>query len=199
MEKLDRSFYMRDGITVARELIGKRIVSVTDRGVCSGVIVETEAYMGLIDKAAHSCRGVTPRTRVLFEDGGRAYIYLIYGMYCCLNVSVNERGLPECVLIRALRPENGIPLMAARRRTEKLTSLCSGPGKLCIALGLEKEDSGISLLGDRLYLTEGEDNDFSIGTSKRINIGYAEEAVDYEWRFFMKDSKFLSVGERKNK
>lgn len=192
MERIGKDFYMRDALTVARELPGKFLVSVTPDGVCSGRIVETEAYMGPDDKAAHSCRGKTPRTEVLFGDGGRAYVYLIYGMYCCLNISTNVQDMPECVLIRALLPLEGTELMMKRRKTDKLTSLCSGPGKLCAALGIGRENNGEDLCGERLYLL---DDGFvpDLKTAKRVNIDYAGEAADYEWRFYVDGSKFVSV------
>ena len=192
MERIGKDFYSRDALTVARELIGKVIVSVTPDGVCSGRIVETEAYMGSQDKAAHSCHGRTPRTEVLFDDGGRAYVYLIYGMYCCLNLSTNVKDVPECVLIRALEPLEGVELMMVRRKTDKKVNLCSGPGKLCAALGIGRADNGNDLCGDRLYLL---DDGFTpvIKSSKRVNIDYAEEAADYEWRFYIDGNKYISV------
>ena len=121
MGKLNREFYLRDAVTVAKELIGKIIVHKTNDGVTSGRIVETEAYCGPYDKAAHSYnnKGSLGRTSVQYKEGGYAYVYLIYGMYNCFNVVADVKGSPQCVLIRALEPICGIDIMKKRRRTEK--------------------------------------------------------------------------------
>jgi DNA-3-methyladenine glycosylase len=188
---LNENFYRRDAVTVARELIGCRLVRETDMGRMSGIIVETEAYMGRIDDAAHSYKGKTERVKVLFGEKGRAYVYLIYGMYCCLNVSAGPEGEPECVLIRALEPEDGIKLMEQNRRTDKLRNLCSGPGKLCMALGITREQNGADMTASgELYIETGRAAD--ICASKRIGIDYAEKCRDELWRFTEMDSIYVS-------
>ncbi len=188
---LNENFYRRDAVTVARELIGCRLVRETDMGRMSGIIVETEAYMGRIDDAAHSYKGKTERVKVLFGEKGRAYVYLIYGMYCCLNVSAGPEGEPECVLIRALEPEDGIKLMEQNRRTGKLRNLCSGPGKLCMALGITREQNGADMTASgELYIETGRAAD--ICASKRIGIDYAEKCRDKLWRFTEMDSIYVS-------
>jgi len=159
----------------------------------SGIIVETEAYCGRVDEACHSYKGKTERTEVMFGAKGHAYIYLIYGMYHCLNLTSGNHGEPECVLIRALEPEEGLHLMHDRRGTDKHKNLCSGPGKLAMALDTPKTLNGADLCsGETIYL---EDIGIrpKVTTSPRINIGYAGEAVDYPWRFTMTDSPFVSV------
>lgn len=188
---LNENFYRRDAVTVARELIGCRLVRETDMGRMSGIIVETEAYMGRIDDAAHSYKGKTERVKVLFGEKGRAYVFLIYGMYCCLNVSAGPEGEPECVLIRALEPEDGIKLMEQNRRTDKLRNLCSGPGKLCMALGITREQNGADMtVSGELYIETGRAAD--ICASKRIGIDYAEKCRDELWRFTEMDSIYIS-------
>ena len=134
--KLQREFYLRDGLTVARELIGKKLVTNLPEGVTSGIIIETEAYMGAIDAAAHSYKGKTERTKIFFGTGGFVYVYLIYGMNICTNVVANVENVPEAVLIRALKPVEGVELMNRRRGKNNLRELCSGPGKLSQALGI---------------------------------------------------------------
>ncbi len=196
---LNKDFYLCDGIELSRKLLGKVLCRRTENGILKARIVETEAYMGQGDKAAHAAKGKTDRTAVLFEDGGRTYIYLIYGMYCCLNISANVKDVPDCVLIRALEPIDGISQMCKNRNTDKVFNLCSGPGKLCQALQLSKQDNATDLTGDRIWI---EDDGFEVGeiaTSKRINIDYAEEAIDFLWRFYIPDSPYLSVKERKRK
>lgn len=194
MGKLKRNFYLKGAEELASALLGKVLVHKTAEGVTSGIIVETEAYVGPDDKGAHSCGGVpTARTAVMFGQGGFSYVYLIYGMYCCFNVVANDKDKPEAVLIRALEPLDGVELMKKRRGTDKLENLCSGPGKLCAALGITREQSGMDLCKDELFILDKPDIAKSnIAVSPRINIDYAEEYRDKLWRYFIKDSKFAS-------
>ncbi|WP_303861956.1 DNA-3-methyladenine glycosylase [Alkalibaculum bacchi] len=187
--KLDRSFYTRDTLEVAQNLLGKVLV-------CSDIKVrirEVEAYIGAIDKAAH-CYGQrrTKRTEVMFYEGGHVYVYMIYGMYYCLNIVTGNADEGSGVLLRGVEPVENIDAMFVNRygisreiaSKYQIKNLCNGPGKLTKALNITKEDNGRSLLGADLYL---EDDDFvvkEIQKGKRINIDYAEEAVDFEWRFF---------------
>lgn len=191
--KLPREFYQRDGLTVARELIGKKIVTNLPDGLTSGIIVETEAYMGTIDAAAHSYRGMTERTRIFFGEGGFVYVYLIYGRNLCTNVVANVENVPEAVLIRALEPVDGVELMKRRRGKNNLRELCSGPGKLSQALGVTKNFYGADLCGDEIFIETAENFQATITATKRINIDYAGAAKDYLWRFIAAGNKFLSV------
>ncbi|MGI6092947.1 MAG: DNA-3-methyladenine glycosylase [Negativicutes bacterium] len=195
MDKLPRSYYEQDSLTLAKDLLGKYLVHAADNGTTIGKIIETEAYRGPLDAAAHSYSGKpTARTKIMFGPGGYAYVYLIYGMYYCLNIVAGAVGFPEVVLLRALEPVEGIELMKQRRNTDKLLNLCSGPGKLCRAMEIDKRHYGADLCGDELYLLPGENvSQTKISATPRINIGYAGEAASYPWRFIIKDSKFLSV------
>jgi DNA-3-methyladenine glycosylase len=148
---LSASFYSRDTVTVARELLGAVMVHETAEGPAAGRIVETEAYLH-DDAACHASRGQTPRTTVMFGPPGHAYIYLIYGMYHCFNVVTAPRGIGEAVLIRALEPLEGIPLMARRRGKDRLRDLCSGPGKLVLAMGIGMTGNGADLRRGPLYI-----------------------------------------------
>jgi DNA-3-methyladenine glycosylase len=192
---ITRDFYLKDGVTVAKDLLGLILVHKTSEGITKGRIVETEAYMGPIDAAAHSYKATkSGRTNVQYGQGGYAYIYLIYGMYYCMNVVANQENIPEAVLIRALEPVDGIVIMKNRRRTEKLKNLCSGPGKLCQAMGITNSNYGMDLCGDQLYLEADENTvPFETIATKRINIDYAGEAKDYLWRFTIKDNPYISV------
>ena len=189
--KLSREFYLRDGLTVARELIGKKLVTNLRGGLTSGIIVETEAYMGVIDAAAHSYRGKTERTKIFYGAGGFVYVYLIYGMHICTNVVANVENVPEAVLIRALQPVDGVELMKRRRGVNNLRGLCSGPGKLSKALGVTKDFYGADLCGNEIYI---ETTDFraDVTATKRINVDYAGAAADYPWRFIATGNEFLS-------
>ena len=194
MAKLNRKFYLKSASELAPALLGKILVHKTAEGVTSGIIVETEAYIGPDDKGAHSCGGVpTARTAVMFGQGGFAYVYLIYGMYSCFNVVANEKDKPEAVLIRALEPLDGVELMKMRRGTDKPENLCSGPGKLCSALGITREQSGADLCKNELFILDmPELSKSEIIVSPRINIDYAEEYRDKLWRYFVKGNKFVS-------
>src|SRR5450755_899793 len=136
---LPRAFYARKTIDVARDLLGKILV----HRETSGRIVETEAYLGATDLAAHSARGLTPRTRVIFGPPGHAYVYFIYGMYECLNIVAEPDGRPGCVLIRALEPVSGLDAMRHRRpAARKPEDLAGGPGKLTLAMGITRAHNG---------------------------------------------------------
>lgn len=199
--KLNREFYNRDTLVVAQELLGKVLVHEVDGVRTAGKIVEVEAYMGPIDKAAHSYNGRrTPRTEVMYGKPGFAYVYFIYGMHYCFNVVTREEGMPQAVLIRAVEPLEGKDKMSQRRfkkSYECLTksqkrNLTNGPAKLCGALRIDKSLNREDLCGDRLYIEEGSKEEFTIKSSKRIGIDYAEEAKDYLWRFYIENSEYVS-------
>jgi DNA-3-methyladenine glycosylase len=198
--KLQREFYERDTLIVAKELLGKYLVHSSPEGITIGKIVETEAYIGPHDAASHAYRGRrTKRTEVQFGPGGYAYIYQIYGKNFCFNVVTQKVGMPEVVLIRALEPIAGLKLMAKRRGFSKLTEknireLTNGPSKLCQAMAIDKSLYGIDLCGDVLFITEPspEEPKFEIVTTRRVNIDYAKDAKNYPWRFFIKNNKFVS-------
>ena len=191
---LPREFYMRDANTVARALLGKLLVHQSPEGLAAGMIVETEAYVGPEDDGAHSYGGRrTARTEIQFGPGGYAYVFGIYGMHNCFNAVCAGEDQPEVVLVRALEPVEGVELMEKRRGSHSLTALCSGPGKLCAALGITKEQYGLDLCGDRLFITDYKT--FSaeqVRTSARINIDYAEKCRDYPWRYFLADNPHVS-------
>ncbi len=191
--KLPREFYLRDGLTVARELIGKKLVTNLSEKVTGGIIVETEAYMGTLDAAAHSYRGKTERTKIFFGAGGFVYVYLIYGMHICTNVVANVENIPEAVLIRALEPVDGVELMKVRRGNKNLRELCSGPGKLSQAMGITKNFYGADLCGEEIFIETTENFSVEVKATKRINVDYAGAAADYLWRFVAADNAFLSV------
>ncbi|MCU1334984.1 MAG: DNA-3-methyladenine glycosylase [Bryobacterales bacterium] len=184
---LPRAFYNRPAIEVARALLGTVLV----HGASSGRIVETEAYLGLQDRAAHSWRGLTPRTRVLFGEPGHAYVYLIYGMYECLNVVAEPEGSPGCVLIRAVEPLEGIPRMRRRRPGARgIEDLGNGPGKLTLALGVSRRHNGADLTQGPLTIHAPTNAEMMrIGVSPRIGIRHC---ADWPLRFFIEGSRFVS-------
>ena len=194
MPKLPNETYQTDGITLARRLLGCRLMHRTPEGLCGGIIVETEAYMGLADDAAHSYRGNPGgRVNIQYGPGGFSYIYLIYGMHSCMNVVANGAGIPEAVLIRALLPDTGLERMRARRpRAKKDRDLCSGPGKLCAALSITRAQYGLDLTGDTLWI-EDRAEEPPITASPRIGVEYAKECGDKPWRFTVTGSPWVSV------
>jgi DNA-3-methyladenine glycosylase len=196
MKKLPREFYTRDDtLQIARDLLGKILVAPTETGErVSGIIVETEAYLGAIDKAAHSYGNRrTPRTEMMFAAGGTVYIFFIYGMYFQFNIVAGAIDVPHAILIRAVAPRDGIEIMRERRGRMKDANLTSGPGKLCIALGIDKTFNGADLLGEKVWLEEGETfSGAQIASGKRIGIDYAEEFAEKPWRFWAKDNSFVS-------
>ncbi len=198
-EKLPPEFYLRDTVEVAQDLIGRYLVREILGGRLACRITETEAYCGPADPACHSYRKAARkggRTNVMYEAGGLAYIYLIYGMYCCFNVVTRPKGEPEAVLIRSARPILGLPRMAENRGMEAVRekALLTGPGKLCQGMEISRELYGEPLWGEKLWLCEGEPVPAeAIAATPRINVDYAGEAAGWPWRFVERESPFLSV------
>lgn len=198
--RLPRSFYERPVLALARAMVGKVLVHRDAGGLIAGRIVETEAYRGPQDLAAHSAGGRrTRRTEAMFGPPGRAYMYFIYGMHWAFNVVAGAEGQPHAVLVRALEPLLGAEVMAARRGL--LTSavgLCNGPGKLCQALGLDGGHYGLDLADNQLWLAEPPPGSprLAVGTSPRINVAYAGAWADRPWRFYARNHRAVSVTPR---
>jgi DNA-3-methyladenine glycosylase len=195
--KLGRDFYTReDALAVARELLGKRlVVPASEGGRVSGRIVETEAYLGAEDKAAHSYKNRrTARTETMFAVGGTAYVFFVYGMHHQFNVVAGVEGVPHAVLIRALEPEEGLEWMRLRRPSRSDRELTSGPGKLCRALDIDRTFDGADLLGRRVWIEDAGTviAPEQIASGPRIGIDYAEEYAQKPWRFWLKDNAHVS-------
>jgi len=194
--KLPREFYTRSNVlTVARELLGKLlVVPARDGKRISGIIVETEAYRGPQDRASHAYGGRrTKRTETMYEIGGTAYVYFVYGMYNQFNVVTNVNDIPRAVLIRDLEPVDGVEIMRKRRHDQPDHNLTNGPGKLCIAMGIDRTLDRADLLGNQAWLEEGEHISGSrIVSGPRIGINYAEEWIDRPWRFWIRNNPFVS-------
>lgn len=218
---LPRDFFTRDGITLARELLGKILVHETPVGTVRGFITEVESYMGEQDKGSHTYGGKrTERTEPMYHIGGTSYVYLIYGMYSCMNIAAMTDGIPQAVLLRSVIPvdsESGARMIQLRleqlnrkqvkRNLQPYTPetcpsslkkhLADGPGKLCIAMGITRRDNDVDMVeSGSFYVTEGVAvAPEKIKAGKRIGIDYAEEAADYLWRFYIDE---LNLG-RENK
>ena len=184
---LERGFYERPAIEVARACLGKILV----HGRTAGRIVETEAYLGVDDRAAHAWSGVTNRTRVIFGPPGHAYVYFIYGMYECLNFVAEPEGQAGCVLIRALEPVGGISLMKRRRPSAKgIEDLANGPGKLTLAMGITRRLNGADLTNSALEVRGLSDEpEFEVEVTPRIGIRHC---ADWPLRFLIAGNRFVS-------
>lgn len=194
MPKLTRDFFNRDTLTVARELLGTYLVHRVDGFPLCGRIVETEAYIGAIDKACHAYGGRrTPRSETLYAPPGTAYVYLIYGRYHCLNFVTEQEGTPAAVLLRAVAAAEGTGRMAWNRFGHGLGEMTSyqrknflnGPGKVCKAMEITRSQNGLDLTGDELFLWDAGESVGEVHIGKRVGIDYAEEAVDFPWRFWL--------------
>lgn len=196
MKKLPLSFYLRDDVVqIAKELIGKVLVTNWNGEFTSGRIVETEAYAGEIDKASHASRGITPRTKVMYGEGGRAYVYLCYGIHQMFNIVTNKKGTPHAILIRGVEPIEGIDIMLKRTGKEKLDeTLARGPGNVGKAFGFHTSQCGVSLIDDELYILDDgyKVSPSMIVSSKRIGVDYAGDHAEWHFRFYLKGNKFVS-------
>ncbi|MBX2962984.1 MAG: DNA-3-methyladenine glycosylase [Cyclobacteriaceae bacterium] len=192
---IEPSFYVRQNVVaIARSLIGKLLVSNIGGSLTSGIIVETEAYSWK-ERGCHAYGGrKTARNEVMFEEGGRAYVYLCYGMHHLFNIVTNQSGRAEAVLVRALEPVRGMDVMNARRGNVRHYQLTSGPGKLTRALGIDRSHNGKLLWNEEVWL-EHSDKKVSarqIVSGKRIGIDYAGADADLPWRFTLKENPWVS-------
>lgn len=181
MQKLKREFYDRDTIVVAKDLLGKYLVHVSDGVKRVAKIVEVEAYLGPQDLAAHSAKGLTPRTKVMFGPPGHSYVYLIYGMYFCMNVVTEEEGHASAVLLRALEP------------VQNVEGKTSGPGLLCKAMHIDKRLHGHDMESDDFYIAAGPKTEpFTIVKRPRVGVDYAKHWAKRLLRFYIKGNPFVS-------
>lgn len=197
MKVLSPQFFKASTLQVAQKLLGTYLAHYSAEGLCIGKIVETEAYLEK-DPASHAFKGKSPRNAAMFGPAGKAYIYFIYGMYHCFNVSTQQEGKGEAVLIRALEPVIGLELMEKRRRKNfnkkiPLKELCNGPGKLVIAMGIHPQQNHLDLLESELLLLPreyfGKAEKMNIEKSPRIGIS---KATEFHYRFHISGNAFVS-------
>jgi DNA-3-methyladenine glycosylase len=187
---LSRSFYERSALDVARDLLGMRLVRQINDDKMTGLIVETEAYRGSDDPASHAFRGRTLRNSVMYDHGGLAYVYFIYGRNWCLNITAESKGTPAAVLVRAVEPEYGLGFMLSRRGSCRHCEVANGPGKLTQALGITGSLNGVNLTRKGpLYMTQGKHEDVEVVVTRRIGI---RKGTSLPWRFHMRGSPFVS-------
>jgi DNA-3-methyladenine glycosylase len=199
-----RSFFARDTLTVARELLGQRVVRCLD-GYCpadrgasciAGRIVEAEAYIGEADEACHAAPGRTARNAVMYGPAGHAYVYFIYGMHHCFNVVTEREGFPAAVLIRALEPVEGVDRMRVHRKGRAGVELTNGPAKLCYALAIDRALNGTDLVtGDELWIErDAAVDEGQIASGPRVNVRGDERALNAPWRFWIRGNRYVSRG-----
>jgi len=208
VRKLTQSFFQQPTLKVAENLLGKFLIvqrdgtpralraeqSPYDGKRVAGKIVETEAYIGEDDLACHASKGRTNRSEILYCKAGTVYVYLVYGMYYCLNIVTERENFPSAVLIRAIEPIEGIDLMKKRRKTNILRNLASGPGKLCMAFGINKKLNGENVFGKDIWIEDrGEDESpKNIISAPRVGVDYAKHCKNLPWRFYIRDNPFVS-------
>ncbi|MFO7614898.1 MAG: DNA-3-methyladenine glycosylase [Bacteroidales bacterium] len=193
MMKLDRSFYTRDDVVlIARELLGKYILTSFEDGLTGGIITETEAYAGIIDRASHAFNNRrTMRTEVMFGNGGHAYVYLCYGIHSLFNIVTSVENIPHAVLIRGIVPVTGIDIMQRRMGKPLGNKAGVGPGRVSALLGIHYSHSGIDLLGNRIWLEDRniEVKDQDMMTGPRVGVEYAGDDARLPYRFMLNTDK----------
>ena len=187
-KRLPRNFYLSPALELAPKLLGKLLRFESPLGTLSGIITEVEAYQGLDDPASHASRGETPRTKVMFGEGGFSYLYFIYGMYWCLNIVTGRKREPSAVLIRAVYPVEGIEQMQVNRQVKDRKNLTNGPGKLCSAFGLNRSHNGLDLTSSKLGLF---DVNMTLPYTSTTRVGITK-AIEKPWRF-LADEACLKV------
>ncbi len=196
---IQRDFYLRDNVSeIARELIGKILYSKVNNMLTAGMIVETEAYCGKSDRASHAYPDKkTRRNAVMFEEGGVAYVYFIYGIHYMFNIVTNIKDYPDAILVRALEPSAGVDIMMSRRNKLKPDRLTSGPGSLCEAMGINMKQYGVLLDSQIVWLEHGKTYGFKdIIQTTRIGVKYAGVDALLPWRFYLKGNPWISKPSR---
>lgn len=198
MKKMSRVFFGRDTVLVAKELLGKFLVTDLPGGRVCGKIVETEAYMGVDDLACHASKGKTPRTKVLFDEPGHLYVYLNYGIFWLTNIVSHEKGGPGGILLRAAEITQGQNIASKRLEAHKFVKvndkLATGPGKLSVAFGITGDFHTLDISkSDKIYITDGESvSNNNIASAARIGVDYALHCKDYPWRFYIRNNQYVS-------
>jgi DNA-3-methyladenine glycosylase len=195
MEILGNDFYLQGHVVdVAKRLLGTLLYTSIEGKICSGKIVEVEAYSGRNDKACHANNGKrTNRTEVMYAAGGVAYVYLCYGIHNMFNIVTNEEHTADAVLVRAVEPLEGIKWMLERKSSKTVTKIASGPGNVCKAFGIERWHNGLRLDGDTIWIAKGKEiAKENIVATTRIGVEYAKEDALLPWRFYVKDNWSVS-------
>lgn len=191
MSKLKKSFYLRDDVVqISKELLGKYLFTNFNGKLTGGIITETEAYSGIIDRASHAFGGRrTARTEIMYREGGIAYVYLCYGIHSLFNVVTNKKNIPHAVLIRAIHPVHGMEIMMKRRNKKTIDkTFTNGPGSISQALGIHYSHTGLSLHGNNIWIEDKREevSESAIVISKRVGVEYSGEDAHLPFRFILK-------------
>jgi len=192
-KKRGKNFFLHDAVYVAKNILGDYIAVRKKSSLLVAKIVETESYLGIKDDASHSFSAkLTPRNKVLFDEGGVVYVYIIYGICWCFNIVVSKRGNPQSVFIRAVEPISGIDIMMHNRKVKDVNMLTKGPCRFTSAFGIDRRFLGKSLLSDDIYILRNPSKKFKICAAKRIGIDYANQSKNSLLRFYIKNNPFVS-------
>lgn len=191
--KRTHSFFTKDSVFVAKNILGDYLVSKNSSSILAGKIVETEAYLGKDDDASHAFKGrVTPRNKVMYSKGGMVYVYFIYGKFWCFNIVVSKKGDPQAVFIRALEPVMGVEVMKRNRGLDDVSKLTNGPCRWTTAFGINKKFLGQSITSENLFISKSLSKHFEIVETKRVGIEYASQCKNLPLRFYINNNKFVS-------
>lgn len=191
--KRSKSFFLHDAEYVARNILGDYLVLKDKKDILVGKIVETESYLGVGDDASHSFGGkITPRTQLMYKEGGRVYVYLIYGKFWCFNLVVSRKNDPQAVFIRALEPLEGLSIMQRRRRNTDIRRLTNGPCRWTQSFGIDKKFLGRSITSNEIFVSLNGAKKFEIVRTKRVGIEYAAQSKNLPLRFYIKGNPFVS-------
>jgi DNA-3-methyladenine glycosylase len=191
--KRPKSFFLKNAKFVAKNILGDLLVLKHKNNIFIAKIVETEAYLGIEDDASHSFKAkITPRNRLLYKEGAKIYVYLIYGKYWCFNIVASKENDPQAVFIRALAPQEGILAMQKRRGTKDIKKLTNGPCRWTESFGIDKSFLGKSIISKDLFIAKSNTKKFDVVCKKRIGVEYAAKSKDLPLRFYIKDNPFVS-------
>jgi DNA-3-methyladenine glycosylase len=191
--KRPKSFFKNSADYVAKNILGDYLILKKDKRILIGRIVETEGYLGVGDDASHSFGGkITPRNKIMYEEGGIIYVYLIYGKFWCFNIVVSKKKDPQAIFIRALEPVAGIDAMRRNRAIDNIKKLTNGPCRWTQSFKINKSFSGKDITKDEIFISRGRKKDFSVVRRKRIGVDYATKSKDLLLRFYIKSNPFVS-------
>ena len=189
-----RYYHNADVVFLAKDLLGKQICTNFNNKLTSGIIVETEAYRSIDDKASHAyLQRRTKKNQAMYLDGGVAYVYLCYGIHALFNIVTNREDVADAILVRAIEPIDGVNIMKQRSSKDNILQLASGPGKLSVSLGINISSNKEQLTADTIWIQNNQHiKDYQIVAKKRVGIHYAEEDANFLWRFYIKGNKYIS-------